>query len=204
MPLPSGLTAYEFERQLIPSRDTDKFYHLHVTKTPEGVPKLMKQNLPAATPIETDVFFNQKGPIEVEIGCGKGGFMVEYCELNHTRVVLGEVFYFFRDFLPDNSVGAFHMYFPDPWPKKKHRKRRLLNNKFLEQVHRISTNNALFCWATDHQNYHKESWELFTQQHWIQVVNINAGPTEGIMTNFEKKYRVQGREIFRTVFRIVK
>ena len=233
MALPDHLPSYEFKRKLAPSRDIGKFYHLHMVKTPDGIPCLAPEGTPAFTPIDTESFFDKSGPMEVEIGCGKGGFMVEYCEkhpdkpflgidqeasiaylaakrmakrehLTHARVVYGDVFYFFRDFLPGNSVAAFHMYFPDPWPKKRHRKRRTLNLKFLEQIYRISINQALFYWATDDKNYHEESRELFNSRPWVQVFREQAEPTEGIRTNFEKKYRARGKEIYRAVLKVVK
>ena len=151
MPLPPGLPSYEFARSLEPSHDLNAYYHLRVKRDAGGVPELVPGGKPLFTPISLEAFFSKPGPIEVEIGAGKGGFLVEYCErhpevpflgvewepeiawlaasrlskrphLAHARLLLGDAYYFFRDYLPEASVRAFHMYFPDPWPKKRQRK----------------------------------------------------------------------------------
>ena len=226
----------EFERILVPSKDIQKFYHLTVCTDERGKPNIIPSKTnpqDGATPVSIEDFFDTQGPIEVEIGCGKGGFMVDYCEkypekpfigidqeasiaflaakriakrthLPHARVLHGDAFYFLRDWFPENTVQIFHMYFPDPWPKKRHRKRRLLKKEYLEQVRRCAVPGALFRWGTDFQKYHEESWAVFTSLPWIEVVEAEANPTEGIMTGFEKKYREEGRPIYRSVFRILK
>ncbi len=231
MSLPQQLKSYEFERRLIPSTDMDRLIHLKVICDHLGTPLLAPDE--KQVPLDLNDFMGSPDPLEIEIGCGKGNFMQEYCEkfpnkpflgidqegaiaffaaqrmakrkqLQNYRVIFGDAYYFFRDFLPENSVAAFHMYFPDPWPKKRHRKRRLLNKPFLEEIHRIATPDAKFYWGTDFQNYHEESMEIFNETPWLQIEIENAGPTEGIETNFEKKYRIEGRPIYRTQLKIVK
>lgn len=234
MALPPGLPSYEFLRSLEPSKDLPGYYHLRLRKQPDGrLPELAPEGKPQFTPISTESFFGKPGPIEIEIGCGKGGFMVDYCErhperaflgmewepeiaflaagrvakrphLPHCRVVLGDAFYFFRDYLPDSCVQAFHMYFPDPWPKKRQLKNRLMGAAFMEQVLRLALPGAPFHWGTDHAEYDAEARQLFASLPWLEMVEPDAEPTEGIMTNFEKKYRLQGKPIHRCVLRIRK
>jgi tRNA (guanine-N7-)-methyltransferase len=233
MSLPSNLPSYEFQRILEPSKDVDKFYHLRIVKTQNGLPMTVPFGTSTHNPVNPEFFFNQPNHMEIEIGCGKGGFMVEYCSrhphtsflavekepsvaflaarriakrmhLVNSRVVCGDVFYLFRDFLPDNSISKFHMYFPDPWPKKKHKKRRLMKPDFLKQVYRIAIPNALFYWTTDHQNYHEESWKLITSMPWIEIVKAGTEPTEDIITNYERKYLAQNKELYRTIIKILK
>ena len=234
MTLPPGLPSYEFLRSLEPSTDLPGYYHLRLRKQDDGrLPLLAPDGAPVFAPISYQDFFGKPGPIEIEIGCGKGGFLVEYSEkhpeipivgleweaeiaylaagrlakrphLPHSRVLLGDAYYFFRDFLPESSVQAFHMYFPDPWPKKKHHKNRLMANPFMAQVLRTALPDAPFYWGTDHQEYNAEAQELFASLPWLEMVNPDAEPTEGIMTNFEKKYRKQGKPIYRCVMRIRK
>ncbi|MDB5050118.1 MAG: tRNA ((7)-)-methyltransferase [Fibrobacteres bacterium] len=234
MSLPAGLPSYEFLRSLQPSTDLPGYYHLRIRKQADGrLPLLAPDGIPAFTPISMEAFFGKPGPIEIEIGCGKGGFLVEYCEkhpdfpvvglewepeiaclaarrlvkrphIPHARVLLGDAFYFFRDFLPESGVRAFHMYFPDPWPKKRHHKNRLMAHPFMAQVLRTALPDAPFYWGTDHQEYNAEAQELFASLPWLEMVEPNAEPTEGIMTNFEKKYRKQGKPIYRCVMRVRK
>ena len=109
---------------------------------------------------------------------------------------------FFRDFLPDGCAKAVHVYFPDPWPKKRHHKHRIMQEAFLDQVRRISVPNALFFFGTDHEEYNLETQELFRRTPWLEMVDANAEPTEGIQTNFEIKYRKIGKPIYRCVLKV--
>lgn len=233
MSLPAGLASYEFKRILSPSHDIPKLWHLKIQREPDGLPILEPGGRPAFTPIDPMALFGKAGPFEIEIGCGKGNFLVEYGErhpdlallgvekepeiaflaarrlakrdhLPHARVLLGDAFHFFRDYLADGSVSAFHMYFPDPWPKKRHHKYRLMGPAFMEQVHRVAAPGAPFRWGTDHAGYDAEARALFAATPWLETVDPDAPPTEGIMTNFEKKYRKAGKPIYRCVLRIVK
>lgn len=234
MSLPSGLPSYEFLRELVPSSDLERYWHLRLRKQEDGRhPLLAPEGKPVFSPISIEAFFGKPGPIEVEIGCGKGGFLVEYCEkhpevplvgleweneiaclaarrlqkrahLPHARVLLGDAYYFFRDFLPDGCVAAFHMYFPDPWPKKRHHKNRLMGQRFMEQVFRTAVPDAPFYWGTDHAEYNAEAREVFASLPWMEMEEPQAEPTEGIQTNFEKKYRKQGKPIYRCRLRIRK
>jgi len=233
MSLPSGLSSYELVRALEESKEHPRYFHLRMLKEADGLPKLAPEGKGIFTPVVIADFFGKEGPIEIEIGCGKGGFLVEYCErhpeipfigleweaeiahlvakrldkrpqLKHTRVLLGDAFYFFRDYLPDNCTGIFHMYFPDPWPKKRHHKNRLMGPAFMELVRQKSIPGATFYWGTDHEEYNGEARALFATLPWLKVVHDNAPPTEGIMTNFEKKYRKQGKPIYRCQLQIQK
>jgi tRNA (guanine-N7-)-methyltransferase len=233
MSLPSGLSSYEFQRRLEPSPDVAAYWHYRILRAPDGLPLLAPGGMPEFAPIDITAFFGKPGPIEIEIGCGKGGFLVEYCEkhpdipflgiekepeiahwaaqrlakrrhLPHARMLLGEAYNFFRDHLPANCVSVFHMYFPDPWPKKRHHKYRLLGPVFLEQVRRTAIPGALFRWGTDHPEYNAQAQETFAATPWLEMIEPAAEPTEGIMTNFEKKYRKIGKPIHRCVLRVAK
>src|SRR5476649_1976916 len=102
--------------------------------------------------------FPQSQPLEVELGCGDASFLVEYARRNPGRNFIGverllgriqkldrkgrrnglvnlrgvriESAYFLQYLLPPRSASALHIYFPDPWPKKRHRKHRLINENF--------------------------------------------------------------------------
>jgi len=103
--------------------------------------------------------FSNSHPVEIEIGCGRGMFIIksalENPEINflgieksarffrmfkervvksgahNIRIMRTEAAYLMKKFVPANSVKAVHVYFPDPWPKKRHRKRRLVNGSFF-------------------------------------------------------------------------
>lgn len=234
MSLPSGLDSYEFQRELVPSRDLTHYHHLRIPKDDNGLPVLLPPDAPRPAPLDLATFFGKPGlseGIEVEIGCGKGTFMVNYCEnhpelpfvaleweasiafqaaeriakrphLQHARVILGDAAPFLRDFLPRRCVQAFHVYFPDPWPKKRHHKHRTMRPDFLELMRGAALPGALFYFGTDHAEYNEAARELFASTPWLTMINPDAEPTEGIQTNFEIKYRKAGKPIYRCVMRI--
>lgn len=231
MSLPAGLSSYEFQRELIPSRDLSNYYHLRILHDGDGVPLLATEDTPRPPRIDIEAFFGKPGPIELEIGCGKGTFMVNYCanhpempfaalewegaiafeaaqrmakrpHLPHARVILGDAAYFMRDFLPARCVSAFHVYFPDPWPKKRHHKNRTMRPDFLELMRRVAVPGARFYFGTDHAEYNEAARELFAATPWLTMIDPDAEPTEGIQTNFEIKYRRAGKPIYRCVMQV--
>jgi tRNA (guanine-N7-)-methyltransferase len=234
--LPRGLEHYEFFREFSADRNLTTVTHFThrldpVTEKPVLTPDL----LPDCRLIRWDEFFGRPAPIvEIEIGSGKGGFLVDYARmhldrcilgsewdatwavyagerlqkhhLDHVKMLRGDVFYFLRDRVPSNSVDAFHMYFPDPWPKARQQKNRLMRANFLTEVARVLKPGARrFYWGTDHQEYNEVAQELFAVTPNLQVIQKNdASPTDGIRTNFEKKYLVEGRPIYRSVLEFTK
>ncbi len=245
--LPIGLSAYEFKRTLTPSRDLPNYFHLRMEKDATGVPVLTGEVTSKPTPIDLEAFFKvessekmsalstSKPPqtIEIEVGCGKGTFMVRYCELNpdipflalekdagiafiaasrlakrpllqKTKVILCDAAHFFRNYLPQDCAHAVHVYFPDPWPKMRHRKNRILQQKWLEEMRRVCIPGAILYFGTDHAEYNTSTRALFGRTPWLTMIDADASPTQGIQTNFEKKYRSLGKPIYRCNLRVEK
>ncbi|MCL2100831.1 MAG: tRNA (guanosine(46)-N7)-methyltransferase TrmB [Fibromonadales bacterium] len=169
----------------------------------------------------------------LEIGSGKGDFLCQYAQkfpenrilgvewdtycakttakklqklkLENAMVIRGDLFYFLRDLMPANSVDEVHMYFPDPWPKRRHQKKRLLLQEgFLELICKVLKPGARpFYWATDHKEYNTLALQSFRNFPKAKILEENtAQPTCGIETGFEKKYKKEGREIFRSVIEL--
>jgi len=128
-------------------------------------------------------FFGNDNPFNIEIGIGNGEFSAEYAKKYPDQNFLGfevmkRIFKravtkakqvesgnirlihfdatFFVSILKDESVDNFYVNFPDPWPKKKHKKRRLLKTQFIElMVSKLKTGGTL-CMATDQIDYAEE------------------------------------------------
>ena len=109
-------------------------------------------------PLDLAQVFPKPQPLEVELGCGDASFLVEYARRNPDQNFIGverllgriqkldrkgrraglanlrgvriESAYFLQYLLPPHAATALHIYFPDPWPKKKHRRHRLINESF--------------------------------------------------------------------------
>jgi len=169
----------------------------------------------------------------LEIGSGKGAFLTQYAQkfprnyilgiewdlscahstikklqkhgIKNAAVIRSDTFYFLRDLMPDNTIDEIHMYFPDPWPKRRQQKNRLiLRDGFLEQICRIlKPGKRNFYWATDHETYNNLALQTFRKFPAAKILEENtAQPTYGIETGFEKKYKKEGRKIYRSVIEL--
>jgi tRNA (guanine-N7-)-methyltransferase len=169
----------------------------------------------------------------LEIGSGKGAFLCQYAlnfpqycilgaewnvycanltakkiaklGLKNAAVMRGDLFYFLRDLVPIASIDEAHIYFPDPWPKRRHQKNRLiLREGFLETLCRVlKPGKRMLYWATDHEEYNKYALETFRNFPGAKILEENtAEPTYGIETGFEKKYKKEQRKIYRSVIQL--
>ena len=87
---------------------------------------------------------------------------IEEQELSNIRIVQHDVVDVLRDMIPSNSLAGVHIYFPDPWPKKRHHKRRLIQPAFVELLaSRLKSGGYLHC-ATDWQHYAEQMLEVLT------------------------------------------
>jgi tRNA (guanine-N7-)-methyltransferase len=222
----------EFYRDLRQDKERPGVWHFTHRHLPGSKkPIQTEDNKPYKTPVDwKQMFPEHNGHIEIEVGSGKGGFLLEYAAkhpdiftlgsewdatwayfaarrlqkknvLDNSAMLRGDIFYFLRDCVADNTIDAFHMYFPDPWPKERHHKNRLLRPEFLTEVARVlKPGKRSFYWGTDHAEYNRVALDIFDHFTGAAVTQRNiAEPTDGIMTNFEKKYRKEGRPIYRSV-----
>ncbi len=178
--------------------------------------------------------FGRAGPIHLEIGSGKGTFLVAQAQaqpevnflgiewarkfyrhavdrigrwgLHNVRLVRADAATFLRDFVPPESVDCFHIYFPDPWPKKRHHKRRLLQSSNLEVLIGCLKPGGEIRIATDHADYFEQIRQV-TSAYGDKLKEIAferpAGAREGELTgtNYERKYVKQSRPIYTAAFR---
>jgi len=184
-------------------------------------------------PLNWSELYGNANPVELEIGMGKGTFLTEQAkarpEVNffgiewqrwywryasdrlrrngctNARTVRAEASFFLHEFVPAESIAVLHIYFPDPWPKARHHKRRLIQPKFLPLVERLLAPGGRLQIVTDHQEYWEENIEPSVRAAAgvgavFQVVDYNrpgsAGEGEFVGTNFERKYAREGRPFY--------
>ena len=179
-------------------------------------------------PLNWAELFGNESPVELEIGMGKGTFLTEQAkarpEVNffgiewarwfwryasdrlrrhnclNARTVRAEASFFLTEFVPAGSLSVLHIYFPDPWPKARHHKRRLIQPKFMPLVERVLVPGGRLSIVTDHQGYFEENMEPAVKRSNLTVVDYNrpgsAGEGEFVGTNFERKYRREGRPFY--------
>lgn len=178
-------------------------------------------------PINWAELFGNSNPVELEIGTGKGTFLLEQAkahpEVNYfgieyarwfwryasdrlrrhgcknARTSRAEAGYFFHEFVGDSSLWVIHIYFPDPWPKKRHHKRRLIQPPFMQHIVRTLKPGGRLQVVTDHQDYF-EQIEQVVKDSPLRVVEYNrpgsASDGEFVGTNFERKYKREGRPFY--------
>ncbi len=173
--------------------------------------------------------FGRVGPVHIEIGTGKGTFLLNQARaqpdnnflgiewarkyyrfavdrigrwgLTNVRIIRTDAATFLADFIPDNSVECFHIYFPDPWPKKRHHKRRFICPANLEHLIRCLRTGGQLKIATDHADYFEQIKTVLTARN-EKLQEIDFLPTAGaeasewVGTNFERKYLKDQRPIY--------
>jgi tRNA (guanine-N7-)-methyltransferase len=166
-----------------------------------------------------------RGAWEVELGFGKGRFLlaraaaaperrlvgVEVAAEYYRRVVRaarrrglenllllrGEALFLLAAVLPRGFAAAVHVYFPDPWPKSRHQKRRLFDPESVDLVLGLLGPGGRLSFATDHLEYGGEVEELLRSCPGLEVARRAAPWPEGARTNYEAKYLAEGRPILR-------
>ena len=182
--------------------------------------------------IDLEELFGRTAPFHLEIGSGKGTFLLNeartHPELNYLGIEWANEFYRYsvdrirrwgltnvrilradaRDvigrFLPDESVAVLHIYFPDPWPKKRHHKRRFFIPANLRHVFRCLVKGGELHLATDHADYFVIISDLLLRDPQIaplfrEIDFLTADAAEKgewVGTNFERKYIREGRRIY--------
>jgi tRNA (guanine-N7-)-methyltransferase len=180
-------------------------------------------------PLDWQQVFGNDAPVELEIGTGKGTFLTEQAKARpdvnffglewanwfyryaadrlrrngctNARMVRAEALYFLSEFVADASLSVLHVYFPDPWPKKRHHKRRLVQEPFLRQAERVLSPGGRIQVVTDHQGYFEENIEpTLKSSRLLRLIEYNrpgsAAEGEFVGTNFERKYRREGRPFY--------
>lgn len=175
--------------------------------------------------------FGNANPVEIDLGCGDGTFLVERARRNPDRNFLGverllgrarkvdrkaqrlgltnvrglriESGYAVGFLFPVGSVAVYHIYFPDPWPKKRHAKRRLFQPEFLAALQRTLAPGGEVRVATDHAAYFEEIVAVFRAGNGWEEFPL-APPLPEERTDFEREFVAQEKPIRRTGFRLAR
>jgi tRNA (guanine-N7-)-methyltransferase len=178
--------------------------------------------------LDAAFLFGRRAPMEIEIGSGKARFLIESARahperdflgierslayyricreriarsgLANARVLRADARIFVETAIGPAAVGAFHIYFPDPWPKKKQKKRRLLDGIFLELAASRLEPGGLIRIATDHAEYGSGLDAVIQTVPALERLDWSALPPPP-PTHYELKYTQQGRPIWRFLLR---
>jgi tRNA (guanine-N7-)-methyltransferase len=201
---------------------------LHV-KTDEvtSAPTLIYRPASYVERLDLAKLFPARQPLDVELGSGDGSFLAQYAAAHRDRNFIGverllgrlrkldrkglranltnlrlirlEASYVVEYLLPVNSVRSLHIYFPDPWPKRRHHKKRLITARFTELARQALEMNGLVYMRTDNQNYFDQMVEVFSGNQSFSA----AGTPEEIsqlFTDFERHFHAKGVPTLRAAF----
>jgi tRNA (guanine-N7-)-methyltransferase len=170
--------------------------------------------------------FGNENPVVLEIGSGKGRFLISSAmeqpdvnflgvekslhyhrvidervrkrHLTNVRLINHDAFLVVRDMLPDASLREIHIYFPDPWPRKRNQKRRIIRAEVLEQFRRVLVEGGSGIYVTDHREYFEAAAPLIEAA--FRAERRIPQPEDSPRTNYEAKYREEGRPIYEIRF----
>ena len=169
--------------------------------------------------------FPSEQPVEVDLGAGDGGFITARAKahpqtnfvaverllgrarkidkkarclgLSNLRVLRMESLYTVKWLLPAGSIRAFHLLFPDPWPKKKHHKHRVIRGEFLGAIEQaLAPGGCLFA-ATDHEEYFGEIVDAFCTRSGWEMHFLKEHEWFREKTDFELQFLSEGKKISR-------
>jgi tRNA (guanine-N7-)-methyltransferase len=204
----------------------------------ELAPYLLEARNPP-TVLDWRSIFQNDHPVEIEVGFGKGLFLITAAEarpavnfvgieisrkyqlftatrlakrsLTNIRLANADARTFLRDYVPGLSVQAIHFYFPDPWWKTRHLKRRVFTPESVAQCARVLAHGGRLHIATDVKEYFDVITRLVASQGQLNAISLSPLGSgvgdEGLadhgleyLTNFERKFRKEGRPIYRAVY----
>lgn len=197
----------------------------------ELIPYLLDVPDPPRT-LDWALVFGNAHPVEIEVGFGKGLFLVNAGlavpevnflgieilrkyqllaatrlakrGLDNVRLVKADARQFLKDCVATGSIQAVHVYFPDPWWKKRHHKRRVFTPEFAVQCARILRPGGRLHVVTDVADYFALIQELLARHTPLAALPLPPlnEPAHDLdyLTNFERKFRKEGRPIYRGLY----
>jgi tRNA (guanine-N7-)-methyltransferase len=177
--------------------------------------------------LDLSCIFPSLQPLEVELGSGDGSFLVEQARrlprrnflgverllgrlhkmerkirrasLSNVRGIRVESGYFLKYLLPPRAAAALHVYFPDPWPKRRHRHHRLVSEEFATLAHAALGPQGRVYFRTDDPDYFAWIRDVFGSNRLFREVSTPA-ELEAVATDFERDFQAQGVPILRAAY----
>jgi tRNA (guanine-N7-)-methyltransferase len=178
-------------------------------------------------PLDLLAIFGRGAPLHVDLGCGDGSFLCELASrhpeinflgidrlvgrvakagrkaaaLENVRVLNVESSYAVGYLLPERSIETFYLLFPDPWPNRRHHRRRIVTSDFLDSTHRALDDGGFFRIATDQLDYFEQIQRVAENHSGFAIVDVND--VELPLTKFQRRFAALGAPIHRLALRKV-
>jgi len=176
-------------------------------------------------PVDLLAIFGRTAPLQVDLGCGDGSFLCELASrypdkdflgierlvgrvakackkaatLKNVRILNVESSYAVGYLLPERSVETFYLLFPDPWPKRRHQRRRIVKADFLDSIHRALADDGFFRIATDQLDYFEQILALAEKHPGLAIVDFEDVNLP--LTKFERRFTALDAPIYRLALR---
>jgi len=198
-------------------------------KKPEPSQSLIHKIESIVEPLNISALFPKAQPLEVELGAGDGSFLAKYAALRpehnfigverllgrlrkiekkalragltNLRLIRIEASYFLEFLLPEKSVDSMHVYFPDPWPKRKHHKNRLVNERFTELTKRVLLPNGIVYLRTDDADYFAQMTRVFNANAAFEKFETSPA-ISAVVTDFERNFHLRGVPTLAAAYRL--
>ena len=181
-------------------------------------------------PANVESFFKKRANVTLEIGFGMGDTLINSAVENPTdnfigievyksgigrvlnkieelgikniRLIEGDAVEINKNIFVDNSFKNIHLFFPDPWPKKKHHKRRIIQKSFVDSIAKNLMISGCFHCATDNVNYAEQMLTALTDcKHLTNLADgFSKRPADRVVSKFEKRALDSNRKIFNLSF----
>ncbi len=179
--------------------------------------------------LSREEIFAHEAPLELDIGCGDGGFLLamarhypdrqflglerllgrvrKVCRhaarqgLENVKVLRLESAYALECLLPQAAFSRIHLLFPDPWPKKRHHCRRLVQPANLPHFLRVLPPDGEFLFKTDHAAYFEVASEVLKESPHLTPLEWDEEAFYYPLTDFERHWLNQGKQVYRARFK---
>ena len=165
-------------------------------------PEVVLRADPSKGRIDLASVFGRFAPVHIEVGSGKGAFLVSQAKthpevdylgiewagkfyrytvdrigrhaLANVRIIHTDASLFLKDYIPNNAIEGVHVYFPDPWPKRRHHRRRFLCPENMVQITRVLVPGGRLQVVTDHKDYYEDIQRLLAE--WLDRSHLRSIP----------------------------
>jgi len=180
-------------------------------------------------PISPSEVFGRQAPLEIDLGCGKGRFLsvhasrhpdrnfigierkierarrtakkAERLGLSNVRLIRIEASYFIERMLPDKCLDVLYIFYPDPWPKRRHNRRRLFAPPFMDSLTRVLAPEGVVHLSTDHEDYFEQMTKVVAKDERFTETAPYV-PDDEERTEFETTFLKLGKKANRLSFRL--
>jgi tRNA (guanine-N(7)-)-methyltransferase len=204
----------------MPAREVQSAHRLESFR---GSPIIELESLVERPDLEK--LFGRNAPLHVDLGCGDGSFLCTLAQrmpeknflgierllgrvraaahkaarIGNVRLLRMEISYAVRYLLPPASVETFYLLFPDPWPKRRHWQRRIVNESFLRAIGQTLVSGGTLYIATDRVDYFEKIKKIARPNP--DFATVDFADTDLPHTKFERKFRTQDATIYRLMLR---